>query len=390
MPTVVQLAADSNIFADNEKLVDMAPSMYEQYPSLTPLTSILTRLAMDAAINSTVYWTEEEEIPTSVAFSGTTEASAPTEDGSQTIEIDNFAYLRKDDILYDAGNFENLLVKATPTTSTVSVYRGWGTSSVGAIQAGTEFQLLIGSKVEGGDYATPRGVVDTEVFNYIQEVNEFVQTTTIANATHTHFGKAGAKRSQQQRKMFRAFRKKLEQNIYFGTRANTSLAGEDLYRKSMRGLTEFLKDGTNYKNVNGVLTEVAFDRWISDVYEAFPDGERKALVCAPKLYGVINRFGRDKIRISPNSKEYGLQIKRYTGDLEIDLIKAPLLTGSTLKGWGFLLDFDYLKLRYLLHPKLELDTYVKRANYIEDKYSAAVSLQLANEARHGLLLGVTG
>lgn len=381
-PTVVAGAVSSNIYTSNEKPIDMYSKMFENYPELTPLVSILTKVGDNSTSQSTVYWTEQEELPTKVTVS-TLAASGATE-----IIVPNYAYLRKNDLLFNPDTFELIRVTATPTTSTVAVTKGVGATADYAVDAGQELEILLPAYEENYDETNPRAAVNTEFYNYTAEIVEFVQTSNRVQHEATHFSGPGGKRLENQQKMFRAFRIKAEKALLFSYRAD--FAGTTNNIKTMGGIVEKLHNGTNYWNVNGLLTESALDDYLVQLYESMPDREKLTLVCSPKLHKIICAIAKPHIEVSPNSTEYGMKLMRYVGSIEVDLVRHPLLVGPTMSGWGLFLDFNFIKLIYQQRPQLHLDTYIKRAGYIEDKYEAMMTMLMSVEKRHGFITGVTG
>lgn len=389
MATVRQLALDSNIFSTNEKLVDMDPVLQKEYPEVTPLLSIKNKLAEESAKDTTIYWSNSVAIPTTIIYDGVGEATDPS-DGASTLVFTNYAYLRKDFQLKNPRSGEMILITDTPTTSTVSVYRGWGDSTAKALNANEVLIFTPGAKSEGADYTTPLSVVQTEDYNRIQQFDEDVQISDLADAVSTHFGGPGAKRNQMRVDMQRAWSIKMENGLWHGVRGNALLSGETGYRKSMKGIDAWLASGTNTVNVNGLLTESLFNSLLRKLYETYADKTNISLFCSPFVFGIISQWGRGRMQTSPMQTTYGLRTERYVGDVDVDLIRCPLWTDATTRGWAFALDLPRIKMKYLKHPKLMLDIQPETAHYFLDRYTTAMTLQFANEAAHAKWYGIQG
>ena len=386
MATVVETGLSTNIWATNEKPVDMFSSMFENFPSLTPLIAILTKLSSFDVGNSRIDWTEQEETPTRVI------STALATSGAATLTIADFAYLRNHDFLWNPRTREVVKVQDTSLDSSVSVIRGWGDTDGTAVVAGDYWEIMSPSYHEGYDEANPRSPVNTNFYNYTAEIAHFVRTSNRVMNEKSWFAGKGGKRMENHTKMFREFKIKLEKALLFSYRADTVSTQSSYtsnYIKTMGGLVEKLSNGANYLDVNGALTESILDDWLTDIYTGMPDTGGLTAFCAPKVYKIINQIAKPLIRISPNSKKYGLQLKQYQGAITLDLIPHPLLQGA-MSGWMFALDLDHIKLAYQQRPQLDLDVYVKRAGFIEDKYSAMVSILAANEKRHGMAVGIQG
>ena len=140
-----------------------------------------------------------------------------------------------------------------------------------------------------------------------------------------------------------------------------------------------------------MFTESGFDNWLASYHEDNPDAHQISFACAPNIIQQINWFAKDKIRISPNSKKYGLNLNQYIGGpLTVDLVPMPLLTGATTRGWGFLLDWKRIKLQDIDRPTYYPDCLeVGQSEVIYDTYREVTSMLVANESRHGMCVGAT-
>lgn len=384
MPGVPTVTVTSTLlssgYATNEKPIDMHTKMFENYPELTPLTAILTRLSSRETSQSRVDWTEQEEMPTRVVV--TADASA----GAATLTIgDHFTYLRNHDFLYNPSTFEVIKIDAyTVLDSTVDVIRGWGSTDGAAITAGTILEVHSASYTESSEEAWPRQVVNTNFYNFTAEIVESVRTSRRVMNEATWFAGKGGKRLENQQKMWRLFKLKFEKSLLFSHRADLA----DV--KTMGGIVEKLRNGSNYLDVNGILTETILDDWLTDLYAEFPDAGMLTAVVSPRVYNAINHIAKPLIRLSPNSKEYGMQLKQYEGAVKLDLIPHPLLNHPTTRGWMFVLDMSQMKLVYQQKTILELDVAPKRNKYIEDQYYTLATMIIANERRHGMAVNIQG
>ena len=386
--TIITTGLSSNTWATNEKPIDMSPKMYKNFPQQTPILAITSKLSEGTTSQSRVDWTEQEEVPTEVWTTSATAAAGTT----LGISAD-YTYLRNHDTLYNPDTGERLKVQDTAIDATVSVVKGWAGTTDAAVKSNQRLVIMSSAYHEGADERNPRQVTDTDYYNLTQEIDEYIRTSKRVMNEASHFGGKGTKRTENQGKLLQYFKKKFEYTLLFGKRADTvstQTGYTSNYIKTMDGIEARLRDGTNYFNVNGILTESMFDGFLTDVYTTMPSTGRLALVASPKIIGIINQMCKPLIRLSPNSKKYGMQLNQYFGAIALDLIPHPLLKGPDLQGMGFLLDFEYIKLRYQYKPELQRDVYLKSANFVEDKMYALATMMLANEKRHGMLNAVKG
>lgn len=386
--TINEIALNTNAYATNEKPIDMFDSMFENFPQLTPLVSILTKLSSDELANSRIDWIEQELLPTQVVVT----AAATATEATLTIG-DHFTYLRNHDFLYNPLTFELIKLEGfTTIDASVDVVRGWGATTGIAIASGTVLEISANSYYEASEESNPRSVVNTQFHNFTAEIWESVRTSKRVMNERTYFGGKGTKRLENQMKMFRVFKEKLERALLFSARADVASTESGFTSqniKTMDGIVEKLKNGTNFLDVNGVFTESILDDWLTDIYTEMPDTTELVAFCAPHVYKTINRMAKPSIRISPNEKKYGMKLKRYEGAIDIDLIPHPLF-GGAMSGWMFLLDLSKIKLFYQMRPQLELDVNVKKHGYIEDKYSAFITMLVAVEQRHAMAVNIEG
>lgn len=380
---------NTNAYATNEQPIDMLPSMFNNFPEINPLLAILTKIGSEEVANSRIDWIEKEKLPTSVVVTAAATATEPV-----LTVTDHFSYLRNHDLLWNPLTFELIKVEGfTTIDASVNVVRGWGATTGTAIIPGQVLEIASSARYEGSEEATPRSVVNTQFHNFTAEIVEDVRTSKRVQNEKTHFAGKGGKRLENQTDMLAAFKEKLEKALMFSYRADTASTESGFTAqniKTMDGLVSKLKDGSNFLDVNGVFTESIFDDWLTDIYTSMPSTGELTAFCSPHVYKTINRMAKPQIRISPNTERYGLQLKRYEGAIDVDLIPHPLLSGPTMKGWMFLLDLSKIKLIYQQRPMLELNVAMKRYGYIEDKYSAFITMMVANEQRHGFAVGITG
>ncbi len=395
-PTVIEIAADSNKFSTNERLVDALPAMVEVEAPVTPLITIFTKLATEKAIETTVRWFNDEQHPTKVAFNGASESSAPAA-GADTITVTNFTYLKKDDVISTGDPLaqESILVTDTPTTTTVSVYRGFASGNTVALTAGQPLVLIAPSKVEAANYKNSRAVVNTEDSNLVQEFDSTFEISRLADAVSTHYGGAGSVRQKEFLKMMTRLKKQMEWQTTFGVRGSNQISGEDFLRRSFRGTAEWLKDGTNYYEVpGGLFTESYFDQRIEDFANSNPDVSSVMMIAAPRVINLINQFAKDRLEVNnPLTGRYGVNVQTYfNGALDINLVKSPLwaqMPGSA--GMAQFLDVDIMSLRYLIHPEITPDAEPSKIpNSTTGKFYTAYTLAMPSEFRHAMFVGITG
>lgn len=382
-PTLLTVGGTGNLLATNELPVDMHPSLFNSYTDLTPLTVILSKLGEDQAKNFRSDWQEKKEIPTTV-ICATSEASA----GTSINVVDNGITLVQDTLLFNPRTFDLRIVDSTPTTNAITVTISQGGTTSAAWDAGDVIHVLLPALAENDEHQTRHvSVADVNMFNYVQLCKLSFALTLMQGKMPTYFGGAGTKEQELQGQKYREYRIKKEKLVMFGGRATGGTAPAT--RRMMGGLVHHLRNGTLYKNFNGFCTESGFRSWLGDYKDQNPDATNVMLFAGSSLAETVSLFGKDKIRISPESKTYGLWINRYQArGLTCDIVPMPLMSDAITGGWGFLLDLN----RTLLKA-IDKDTYFPwdrspvAGEVKYNCYRGAYTMIVATESRHAMCVG---
>jgi len=375
----------------NELKIDMQPKMVQKFASMTPLTTILTRMSEDPAHNITVEAIEENEMPYVVEIA-TTESSVGT-----TVYVKNHGKsLVRDSLLFNPRTKDIRIVNGDTTSNTVTVaYDQCGTTSAVWKQGDKVFvqlpALAENDSPAGGTQRWRTAIaLNTRVYNLTQLAKLQLKLSRSLNASSTWFGGPGSIRQALQRQKYREYRIKKELNAYFGGRSSTAGGGSDA--RTNNGMFGVLYNGTNFSNFNGSFTESAWDDHIARYMDENPDVTRITAYIAPNVKRQITYWGKDQIRLSPMSRQYGLRIDEYIGaDAPVDLIPLPLLSKSAdTKGWGWFLDMSYIDLKTLESDALYLEALnVGQSEDIIDTYRGQFTIRITNEPRHSMFIGAT-
>jgi len=380
--TIVLTGGTANLPATNELQVDMWKKRMNSLVSITPLTSITSRLAVNPAHNFRIDLTEEHEMPTTVTIA-VTEASAST-----TIYVTAYGTtLVQDTLLYNPRTDDLRLVDSQPGANTVTVTIDQGGTTSSIWNQGDVVHVLLPALPENDatEWRTA-SVANSNIYNLQQICKLQFAMTRLENKMTTHFGGPGSARQQLKGQKYNEFRVKGEKLRWFGGRQTGGTAPAT--KRMSNGIVRILKSGTHYKDFNGIFTETGFDNWLGDYHDDNPDATNIALFCAPNVKRQIHYWGKDKIRLSPQSKSYGLNLDQYIGDMTVDLIPVPIFTDDTTRGWMFILDLSRIKLQDIDRPQFYPEAKnVGESEVIYDTYREVTSMLVANESRHGMAVG---
>lgn len=376
MADVIASLLTTNGYTSNEKQVDMYPEQVKNFAPINPLTVILDRIRKLTAKNTEIRWIEEEKMPT-VLVATTYHTNSAT-----TLTVTYADYLRHEDVLLNTMTDELISINDTDIAAadtSCGCTRGQFGSTADVINVGDLLLLLSTAKTEGADYTTSRSVVDTEYYNYTQVINEFCEISKSANGVATWFS---SKRQTQIQKMRDYAYEKIENNLYWQMR---SISGA---KRTMGGLFWRLGAGTNVLDAQGLLTESKLDAFLSSYRESAPDSNRLILLCPERMRGIINRFGKGLIRLSGKENEYGINISKYVGAIELDIVTAPLMAGNGLNHRAFLLDMNRIALKWLdgRSPKIiHFSNNEEDSEVIRDKFEAELSMIIFTDKYHGYI-----
>lgn len=381
--TFVELGGAENLPATNEIPVDMYKTQFNSYPELTSLTTILSKNAENPAFHYRQDWQEIKHVPTTVMVA-TTESSA----GTTIYVVENGETLVLDTLLYNPRTNDLRIVTddPNPAANTISVTVSQGGTTSAIWKAQDILHVLLPAVGEDDNAKYRSASVANENSYTLQQLcrMNFSMTRTMA-AIRTHFGN---KRDELKAQKWYEFRVKKENTLIFAGRASGGTAPAT--KRQTGGLRHWLYDGTLYKDYGGIMTETGFRNFIGDYKDQNPDSKNVNLFAAGNVLDIISDFGRDKVRLSPMSKTYGLDISTYKSrGLSVNLVAMPNLDQSPVTaGWGFLLDMERIKLNTLARDTFYGDALgVGQSERIHDLYRCQFSLMVANESRHAMFVG---
>ncbi len=382
-PQTISQVGGANINPTNELKIDMHHKLWESSPSIMPLLAISSKMATDPAHNYRVDAQEENRIPTRFVVGVSCAADATT-----LVVTANGTAIITGTVLFNPGTNDWATVDSKPTTNSVTITKS-ALGSTGAVwPTGTVLWALLPRIPENQqDVYEPVSADDTNVFNYIQLIRMQSAITRTQNRLTTQHGGPGTKRTRRQQQKWYQVRETIELSLIAGARSSSGTAPTS-YR-TFGGLNYFLRSGTLFTNFNGILTESGFNGALQAYHEENPDVTNPMLFTTANVMERVNDFGTEKMRLSPLSETYGMDINTYVRrGLRMPMIEMPLLHDPETRGWGFLLDMDRVLMKTLESLELHLDAKgVGQSENIYDMYRGSLSFLLGNENRHMMFVG---
>lgn len=307
-----------------------------------------------------------------------------------SITVNNSSPVRVGSVLKSVTSGEQLLVTANNLSSnTLTVIRGWGTTSAANIANNTNLMIVGDANREGASLPESITREPVEKFNYTQIFREPVRLTETEAATDLY--PEGSDMKTKREVALQVHKRKIEKAFLFGEpKEDTSTYATPV--RATGGLVYFIT--TNVDDASGALTETEFEDFVKD---AFNKGERKMGFLSPLVASAVSYWAKNKLQMAPADKTYGIAITEYVsphGNLKFTTEKM-LAEHSVWNGYSFIVDLDRIGYRYLAGNGVNRDTKLRPNrqasgdDMIAEEYLTEAGLFLANEDHHAILKGVT-
>ena len=391
--------------AEGRLVVDVVDKIFLLEPVKHPLVTLLTNvgkvwdgkswkgsgLMKSATGNPTFEWLEDTYGGRYARVSGTYSAS-----GAVTITVTGAgaspAYIfTVGDVFKNTRTGENLLVATIASASTITVAaagRAFGTTAAAA-GADQDGLLIIGNVNEENSGARNVNTTrTTKLSNYTQ----IFKTSIAVSGTEKEANLYGGKDLPYLRaKKGTEHALDIERAFWFGEKKSDTGGTMGHPRRATGGILEMIEAGSSpVQNQGGPLTAPDLNTFLRDAFTYGSDV--KTMFAGGIVLQAINEMARGQIRMRPNETSYGMQISEWiTAFGRINIVYNPLFVGD-YSGYGFVLDMDCLRYRYMTNRDTKLETNIQ-ANDVDgeiDQYISEVGLERKQAPKHALIKGVTG
>lgn len=308
-----------------------------------------------------------------------------------SLVVDDSSPVRPGTVLKVIASGEQILVTANSTsTNTITVVRGWGTTTASNI-ADDAVLMIVGEAAREGS-SLPEAITrePVEKYNYTQIFREPVKLTETEAATNLWAGSSDIKTKREI--ALQVHKRKIERAFLFGEpKEDTSTYNTTI--RATGGLDYFIQ--TNVVNAGGNLTETEFEDWVRIAFNKGSDA--KIAFLSPLVTSAVTYWAKNKLYMLPKDKTYGMSILEYVsphGTLKLTNEKM-LSENSTWNGYSFIVDMEKLGYRYLVgngvnrDMKLIPNRQAAGDDLIAEEYLTECGLFLANEEASAKLKGVT-
>jgi len=361
--------------------LDVADKIAELEPDKSPLVVLLSKLRKKVTYDPQFRALEDS---LKARWDAVNHAAGYTA-GDTSIVVDNGSYFTKYDVIQDTDTGEQMLVTAVNTsTNTLTVIRGFGTTSAGNISDDDKLLIMGNAFMEGEDPISPNVSNVTYVDNYTQIFRTPFDVTKTLNATRLY---GGNERDRLRRKMAIEHLKGIELQFWFGEKKEDNTSGNNV-RRTTAGVKSRIS--TNVTNVGGNLTETAWEAWLRKCFR-YGSSDKIVFAC-PLIISAVSVWAAGKLRMLPSDQTYGIHIMEYLSPHGRVRLVNHVLFEQGYDGYAFCIDMDNIWYRPLngRDTKLLRDIQNPGADKILDEYLTEAGLQLDLEKTHGMMYGVTG
>jgi len=299
-------------------------------------------------------------------------------DGGNLTITGQSQYVLVGDIILLAAKKWVHAVTAIVDANTVTLGAELGGATGVAESVAGDAWIIGNANMEGADLRPILGTTATEMVGYCQIFRTPFGITETSRQTKTFIRENDL--DYQRRKKAIEHMVDIERAFIFGKRFK-DVSGTHPKRYTAGVLSRI----TTFATAN-VDTEAEFEAWLENAFEY--GNVEKYLFASPAVVSMINGWAKGKLEVTMGEKNYGLTIIRYLSPHgTVNVIKHPLLTGTTYGNYAIMLDLECLTYRYLSNRDTKLLT--NRQNPGEDaiveEYLTECGLQMEQEKRHAIM-----
>lgn len=295
------------------------------------------------------------------------------------------------DVVKNARTGENMLVTVVATggdNTALTVTRGFGSTPSTPMVTGDGLFIVGNANEENAGARNVNTTRSTAQTNYTQIFKTSIALSGTEDAAKLYGGRdlpylRAKKATEHALDIERAF--------WFGEKNANTTGTQGHPRRTTGGVLEFIEAGNSYiQNQGGTLTAPDLNTFLR---EGFTYGNStKMLFAGGLLLQAINEIARGQIQTNVGDSMYGIKISKWmTAFGEVNIVHNPLFV-EDYSSYGFLLDMECFRYRYMEGRETKLMTNIQAPDVdgIVDQYITEAGLERKQAPRHAILKGVTG
>jgi len=296
-------------------------------------------------------------------FEDRADITAAASSSGTTLVIPQYKEIVKGRLLYIPRTGEMIRCTATPSSTSVTVSRGFGGTTGAALQVG---DIAVLCQVAVGEGSGPTDTYSSEPWtetNYIETRRHGWKVTRHAEIEEVW----GPQKIQyEEQKHLKAFRKEIEKSLLWGPKYSGTVDSAQMYTSG--GIkTMATESGSRSLIVDWegqALTRASFDNRLREYFNNKNGGGRVINLCGDNMITIINNWTNSKLEINNQLTDFfGTQVFRYmaTNGETVQFMPHRLWTHKLgLQDQCWFIDLDKLKVAYV-DERLRDITFVTRA-----------------------------
>ncbi|MBU0907395.1 MAG: DUF5309 domain-containing protein, partial [Nanoarchaeota archaeon] len=293
-----------------------------------------------------------------------------------TITVTNYARFKCGTIFKfsEKGKTEMLQVNTTPSSTTIAVTRGFGSTSGETHTDGATIQIIAHPKQEGWKPAQEDETKErTSVYNYTQifgksiclaRTRQLVEQTVIANEL-----------AHQSSYRLKEISREMNANLIHGIRSDA--APSATVYGTMGGLIEFAsQSGGNTNTTTENLTENVVNTMFKQIWDDTGGVERGFILVGGALKRVISTFDQAYRRSDFNIRIAGFTVEKILTDLgfELEVIVDPVMPDDVM----IMGDMSKIKMGPLQGDNMSMEELAKTGRTLEYMISGQYTAEFRN------------
>jgi len=370
------------------------PEIAEDVSDLVSLASPHETALLDALgdparpARSTVHeWLEDSLLPNTDTISDGTYTNTLTDTSFVVVHADRF---RAGDLIRLQGLGEVMLVTGVDTgTNTLTVTRGYGASSAGALSDGATVVILANATLEGADASAPRFTSRARRTNYTQIFASTVEVSGSELAVK-QLGVADELDYQKQQRT-RELLRDLENSVINGRAPAGSPEGSASVRRTMRGILSFVSTNRFAPGVGSfpegtALSEDQLNTALRLIWQNSA-GQVDTLVCGGREKRMINSFLSSSRHYTPQSDTFRDNVSVYESDFGVcRIVMSRWMPAGTV----LMLDSSRIEVMPLSARSFQYKPLARTGDRESGQVVGEYTLELRNENAHGVITGLVG
>ena len=381
----------TGMFAADERPQNWREVTLLEFPNgAAPLTAMTSQMLSEDVDDYTYNWWEKVA---DMGFYFVNDATIANDETETTIKIDDGNgndrddRIRNRDIIWVPRTGERMIATANGVAGTgVVVTRDWHNDGTYGILDDDELINLGPAYEEGAAIGSGLQVRPTKRTNYTQIFRHPIEQTRSARRTRLRSGSAIAE-AKREALMWHTLA--IEKSFLLGKARDTTLNGQ---RQSTTDGFENYVTTNVFTPASGIVTNTLWRGYMENLFKY--GNTEKLLLCGNGLLNVLETLANEGVAmhiVPGDTIVYGMRLIRLRSTFGDLLVRShPLLSMQpTLTSWGFFIDMEFLRYRYMDDTAYIPDRQSPGEDLTKMEYLTECGLEFHFENAHAMIQGAT-